>query len=257
MLPIARSRRWPRLAALFALLVILLLPACASAVRRDQEDEEWEERMERWRREHGPVIRADMQAFAGVSMLGDDELTFKDVSDYDPEAQAEADLSTAPLLGFASFIPVVGKDLDAGVELGMTGSWWTDSGSFRSSNGVAVVKLDVSLILADFFLGAYARAKIANAVRIYAGAGPLVMFGWYDGTSEELDPSGAVIEDDDSRAALGVGLYARGGVEVMLSRNASIGVGVRGISTELDFGGNVGDVEIEGLQAYAAFTFGL
>jgi hypothetical protein len=230
------------------LLTCFLLPSCVRPPEKEDETA-----VEKWRRENSPAIDVHLQVMGGVSMLGDAELGFEDpIGDgsYEP---TQVDLPTAPILGFAVQGPLLDDVVDLGIEGGITMSWWVDNWAFRSADGVTVIAVDNWFFMGDLFLGGYASTELFDAFRLYAGAGPLVTLGLLDVDRDEIQPTGTVTINENL-AGLGLGLYARGGVEVQLARNAFLGLGVRGIRTDIGFGGSVGDVEIEGIQGLITYT---
>ena len=197
---------------------------------------------------HGRTV---VQSLFGASMIGDDELTLEEERD---EGTFEADLSTQPLLGTAVQHDLVGLDeFQAGVEAGLLLSFQTDSASFISSGGATTVRVRFSMFVTDLFVGAFASTVFLDAVRVYAGAGPMMVLAWLD-RDEDSDDSD--YDDYDIDTSIGVGLYARAGIEIQILEGQFLGVGVRAIDTELDFDAD-SDVEVEGLQAMVTYTIGL
>ena len=109
--------------------------------------------------------------------------------------------------------------------------------------------------LVDASLGAFASTEL-GPTRLYAGAGPLLLFGSLDSDEEETLSDGTVIEVDERDSAFGVGGYLRGGLEFRLPDGAFMGIGVRAMSSSLDFGSDLGDVDVRGIQAFISYTVG-
>ena len=55
----------------------------------------------------------------------------------------------------------------------------------------------------------------------------------------------------------GVGWYARTGFEFSAATNTMIGIGARWTDTEIDLGGTLGDLSLQGVQAFVTVTHGL
>lgn len=144
-----------------------------------------------------------------------------------------------------------------GMEAGFMGSWENDVRAVQISSGPegGTVRVQISnqWFLGDLFFGGFASYTIAERVRLYAGAGPLIVYG-----RRHVEPeSGSDSEPDvppNVEQGLGVGAYARAGLEVSLTKKFLIGGGVRGLTTGLTFKESVGDVRIEGVQGYLNFT---
>jgi len=103
---------------------------------------------------------------------------------------------------------------------------------------------------------AYLATRLGDWGRIYAGAGPVLMYGVMDMDNEDIDTNaGTVTEYDDRDYALGLGVYARAGIEFTLNYRNTIGLGVRGVKADLDFNDTVGEVDIQGVQAMLTYGF--
>lgn len=197
-----------------------------------------------------------MQVLLGVSKLDEDEMQFEMSSSSDPTVSDETDLSTMPFIGVAGQEPLFGNIIEAGIEGGILFSWWRDSVSAVSYNGALIVHIKNKLILTDLFIGPYLATRLGEWGRIYAGAGPVLMYGVLDTDNEDIDNNaGTVIEYDDTDTALGLGVYARAGIEFKLRYNQTLGLGVRGVKTELDFNDTVGEIDIQGVQAMLTYGF--
>jgi hypothetical protein len=247
-----------------ALAATLLLPSCVPPPTRDYDEDEGYERyeehldydeetsVERWRRENRPWGNPHYQILIGATLPDEDEIVYQDIGD-DPFATVTTDLSAAPIIGFAAQLAFLDRQFDLGLEGGLTIAWWADSGSFRSSNGVTVITIDNWLILSDLFLGPYASLELFNALRVYAGAGPLLMMGFLDtDQEEEVNGSRTTVNDFDFSADLG--FYGRAGLEFQLNRQSFMGLGVRRVFADLDFGGRVGEVEADAMQVMLTYT---
>jgi len=103
------------------------------------------------------------------------------------------------------------------------------------------------MLLVDFFGGGYVSVDFAKRLRIYAGAGPLIIYG-----RREFEPedSGSISIQTETESDLSVGVYGRMGLEFKLTDIFLVGVSLRGIKTSLEFNEPVGKIEIEGLQYF-------
>lgn len=143
-----------------------------------------------------------------------------------------------------------------GLNPGGSISWKNDdtkiSGSLTEQTGGALrVELDNSLMLAELHLGAYVRGRLGERVTAYGAAGPMVMYGSLDVNSEHVDPApvdGSVDIPDSSSNDINLGYYARAGIDFEIEENQHIGLGIRYLSTELDFDETAGKLDIKGPQ---------
>ena len=103
------------------------------------------------------------------------------------------------------------------------------------------------MVIADIGFGMYGSQMLSETVRLYGGLGPLVQ--WGDGKFEDELTS-------TTESGFGVGWYARVGLEFRMKPGEFFGVGVRGTSSEIDFGGSVGDVDTDALQVFVTYTYG-
>jgi hypothetical protein len=216
-----------------AVLLFVTLPSCA--IGGDPRDLSPS-------RDTGPVAA---QALIGAVFFDDVEFSRTDPGD--PTQTAEVDLSTMPVLGVAGQMPLAGESLELGFEAGLLFSWWrADSKVVAGGSGTIVVLIDTQLVLADLFAGAYLSTIVADSLRLYLGAGPLMMWG-------DLD-----LEDEtgsSSDSAFGVGGYVRGGVEYRLKDGSFLGLGVRALTSDLDFDNSAAaNVDLDGLQVMLTYT---
>jgi opacity protein-like surface antigen len=164
-----------------------------------------------------------------------------------PADTAEADLSTMPALGIAGQYAIGGERIEIGLDGGLLFSWDNDDARFISTGSGTVVLIDRGLLVADLFFGPYLSTILADRVRLYAAAGASLMYGDADYRDEIIS---------DSESAFGVGVYGRAGAEIRLVDRSFLGLGVRWVSTELDFGQPIGDVDVEGWQGFLTYTVG-
>ncbi len=231
--------------SLYGLLVLLFaLPAPLQGALADMASE----------LEGGPV-----QVMLGVSFYDEDELTFENGEG--ESAKASVDLSRIPFGGVARQIPLVGKGLDLGFEGGFLVSWRPEVTDFYagSSGGSGTVALGIEsqLLLVDFSAGLFVSARLGRHVRLYAGGGPVLLYGMVQTETEREDADTGIKESEkETLHALGLGLYARTGVEFRVKEQQALGLALRYMSTPMDFGGSVGERTVQGPQVMLTYTFG-
>jgi len=127
------------------------------------------------------------------------------------------------------------------------------SSSAGSSGGTIRVEIDNQLFLFDYFGGGYVAVNFAKRLRLYAGAGPLLIYGRWEHEPDEND--GEIYDETESR--LSAGLYGRAGIEVAIIEQMSIGGGIRAITTGLDFSSDnsAGEIKVEGPQVFFNLSF--
>ncbi len=143
-----------------------------------------------------------------------------------------------------------------GYEVGIFFSIDSEVRSFYASSGQgggkAAVSVDVNSFLIDYFMGGFVGLAPAKWLRVYAGAGPLIIWGMRD-----TKPVATPLEESEkqSDSGLGVGAYARAGVDIFFSKSFGINAGARVNQTTLSFKNMDGDVDVEGWQYYCGATF--
>ncbi len=189
-----------------------------------------------------------MQGLVGVSFY--DDMVFTRTDPMDPSNTAESDTSTMPTLGFAGHYRLFGnpRSFEGGLDGSLLFSWMRDSGSVTAAGGGgAVISISTRMFITDIGFGLYGSQMLGDSVRVYAGVGPLVQ--WGEGKFEDDLTS-------TRESGFGVGLYGRGGVEFRLDSGDFFGLGLRGTSSEIDFGGSVGDVDTDAVQVFVTYTKG-
>ena len=163
------------------------------------------------------------------------------ISAFDEELAPSTDSEDLPAIGFAAQHPLRRGELEIGYEVGCLVGWEVEDRIFADALGVATV--DDELLWGDLFLGAFA-ALHAGRARLYVGAGPQLSLAYFERSGDrELDARGA-----------GLGLYARTGIEVRIADDIWLGLGARGLTTELDFDQDIPDVDPSALQGFVTFT---
>jgi hypothetical protein len=186
------------------------------------------------------------QALVGAALF--DDLTFERTDPSNPARTVEADLSQMPLLGFAGQQRLGGEEsAELGFEGGLLFGWRSDGSSLvATGGGTAVVSISVRLYTFDLFCGPYGSCMLGERLRLYLGVGPLLLFAdsrYDDETSSSTSDGG-----------FGVGGYARTGLEYVLDDGSMLGIGVRGMTADVDFSGPLGDVDFDALQVMLTYT---
>jgi hypothetical protein len=116
-----------------------------------------------------------------------------------------------------------------------------------SEGGKVAVSVDVNSFLIDYFAGGFVSFEPAKWLRLYVGAGPLIIWALWE-TEPEASADEAVTSQSDS--GFGVGAYARGGVDILFTENVGLSAGARVNETTLSLGDGPGEVDVEGWQYY-------
>jgi hypothetical protein len=197
-----------------------------------------------------------VQGLVGVTAIDEDELVFKDLPEIDT---ADADLPTLFTVGVSVQELIWGEpeSLQLGFECGVLVSFGGDDRDVYggSRSGTVVVNVDNFLLLTDIFAGVTLRKDFAAGPSLYAGAGPLLLFGHISGDFEERkieDRVGADWDEDDD--AFGAGGYVRAGVEFRLGDGSTMGIAVRGFTSTIDFDDSLGEVDIQGVQGLISYS---
>lgn len=201
------------------------------------------------------------QVFLGVLELDNQTGEWRDIS----ENEVDVDFSSLPSGGVEGEY-VYGRGwVHWGLNPGGSISWKNDdtnfSGSLTNQNGGRLrVDLDNSLFLIELHLGAYVRGRVSNRITTYAAAGPMVMYGSHEVEDEsvngtpQLIADGTVVINEKDSSDINVGYYARVGIDFEINDRQQLGLGVRYLSTELDFDKTVGKIDIKGPQYVLTFT---
>lgn len=126
------------------------------------------------------------------------------------------------------------------------------SASSGSGGGSVSVSVDVNAFMVDYFFGGYVALEAADRFRLYAGAGPLLIWA-----QRETEPREPIPEPfaDESDSGLGVGLYARVGLDILLTDRWGAHAGIRATRTTLELKDAYQDVDIQGWQYYFGMAF--
>ena len=131
----------------------------------------------------------------------------------------------------------------------------------NESGGTLAVQVDNALLLTELHLGAFVRGRLGERVTTYAAVGPMVMYGSLDANNDNGSQSSDANLDNananSNSSDINLGYYARAGIDFAIDDKQSLGLGIRYLSTELDFDQSVGKVDIKGPQYVLTLTFQL
>jgi hypothetical protein len=143
-----------------------------------------------------------------------------------------------------------------GVEVGALFSLDSSLRQFAASSGsgggTAAISVDINSFLMDYFFGGYMSIEPTRWLRLYAGAGPLLIWGFRDAEPAEPLPEPYT---EESESGVGVGVYGRVGVDILFTDWFGLGAGARITKTTLSFDETAGEIDIEGVQYYGGFAF--
>ena len=225
-----------------AVLLVLGLGSCAIPGARSSPPEEWNEPR---------VPRAMIQGMLGATDLSRDPLAAYE----EPDGLQVHGSGTLFLLGAAGQFPQWGDRMQLGGECGFTvgRDAHRDTVKVHSSRAAVLAVHENDLVLGDLFAGAMVAIYPGSKLRLYGGAGPMIQYGRVDLEYEDVD--GALIEIDNS--GFGTGLYARTGIELLFAPDTWVGFQVRWIESDVDFGGGIGDFDLEAVQYMLSVSRGL
>jgi hypothetical protein len=217
-----------------ALLLALLSAACAS--RQSAYDERHRLRDPR---------ATSVQALIGAALY--DDLSFERSDPGDPDNSAVVDLSQTPLLGLAGQYRLTGdQSFEAGFDGALIFSWWdARSETLATGGGTAVIVISREILFTDLSFGGFVATVLGDWLRVYAGAGPLMLFA----NGEFGDENGS-----ESESGFGLGGYVRAGAELRIDENSFLGFGGRAVWSEVDFGGTAEDLDADSIQLMLTFT---
>jgi opacity protein-like surface antigen len=160
----------------------------------------------------------------------------------------DGDSVDLPMFGAAVGLMLGGDRLEYGVEGGGQISWKADRWKLFISSGGSSIHLESSTFLMDLFFGGTVATDIGERLRLYLGAGPLVIFGNHKVDPDNPRPEPYPPYRKTTVSDWDVGLYTRTGLEFRFTDELIAGIGVRWIETQLDFSNPGGKTDVEGLQ---------
>ena len=146
-----------------------------------------------------------------------------------------------------------------GIETGAFFGWKdidTDyAGSSNSSgNSNIILKVSSNFYMFEVLLGGFMGWNVSNHFRLYASAGPSLVWGKMSGDDGQgdgqaiTDGDGNVIDWGSSETDIAMGLYGRFGIEYRFGKNLVVGASARYLATELDFSSRTGKVDLKGTE---------
>ncbi len=174
----------------------------------------------------------------------------------DSATPRKANLSTLPQLGGAWYTRPLGDRLQCGLESSLLLGFRADKLNYLYIGGGGLyVNLSTSLWMFDLAGGAYANLYLDpdRNVRLYAGGGPLIMYVSYRTDKEFSDNTDNEVYTESS---MGLGVYARAGIEFRVADAGMLGFGVRGTWSDVDFSDVGGQSDLASIGIFASFTAG-
>jgi len=160
------------------------------------------------------------------------------------------------LFGVAAQKPLYGKISQIGIETGGLFNWKSETRAFAASNGggggTIAISADINQFIFDYFFGGYVSLQPFKWFRLYAGAGPLLIYGSRE--TDEKDPATSQVESK-SDSGFSAGVYGRAGIDIIIAEKFIIGADIRGTQTGLSFDDTVGNVDVEGWQYFGVISF--
>jgi opacity protein-like surface antigen len=162
----------------------------------------------------------------------------------------EGDLDQLPLIGGGAQWKLGGERFDIGFEGLLSFSGAANAAAIAAGGGGVAVAVDVDLLIFELYGGPFVSVFLGEKLRAYISGGPMMQWANYD------QDSGDILFNDDG-SGFGTGWYVRTGLEFALASHTLIGFGVRWSESSVDLGGNLDDLEIEGLQGLFTVSQGL
>lgn len=199
-----------------------------------------------------------VQAFVGALELDDQ----RGNPLIEGEQPVDIEFPTLPALGVEGEYRYGGSYVNWGLNPGVSAAWKSSDtriyGSVGGGSGANIrIEVDNSLFLGELHLGGYLRARLGQAVTVYAAAGPMILYGRMkvedQRAADELEDSDIELESS-SESDFGFGLYGRAGIDFEIRGEQNIGLGLRYMKSELDLKDSVGKIDVEGPQVILSYT---
>lgn len=225
---------------LLLLLCALLATAC-SATSAGYSSQQWQQSS---RPSASPRVTGII-GITEVTALG------VDLNNNIGETVEDADTSM-PLIAAQLQVPIRPGRLEFGYEGGFSLGWDSEHEAYFIDTGTVLVATDNKVRLFDLSGGLYLAASLGQRWRVYGGVGPVFQFGKVD-----LDYDQPINgRSSNSGSGVGLGYYARTGIDLRTGPGSAIGLVVRWVDSSVDLGGSLGDLDIEALQIGLAVTTG-
>ena len=176
------------------------------------------------------------------------------ISNNDPQVR-DGDYNVT-LFGVAAQKSFYGEISQFGIETGTLFNWKSETRAYAASGGggggTIAISTDINQFIFDYFFGGYISLQPIKWFRLYAGIGPLLIYGSRE--TEEKNPATSQVETK-SDSGFSAGVYGRGGIDIIITENFILGAGIRGTKTGLSFNDTVGHVDVEGWQYFGVISF--
>lgn len=229
-----------------ALSIVLLLALQTTPAAAEEKDQQ------------APLF----QVFLGVLELDDQSGQWDEISD----GKVDVDFSSLPSGGIEAEYTYGRGWVHWGINSGGSVAWKSDdtniSGGLTNENGGTLrIDIDNSLLLVELHLGGFVRGRLSEKITTYAAAGPMIMYGEHKVKDENLvetpdsgTQTGTVVLENSDSNDVNIGYYARAGIDFEIAQDQHMGLGVRYMSTELDFDKTIGKIDIKGPQYVLTFS---
>jgi len=163
-------------------------------------------------------------------------------------------MPTIPVLGGMWQFGFIGGDtVSLGLETGILFGFDSYSTTLIGGGNGLYIHIKNQFFLIDGMVGLNLDIHPTNKFRLYAGAGPMLMFANLK-TDNNDDEAGIDVVQDESSSATDIGLYARIGAEFKITQTMLFGFQARYVDAELDFGQELGQFNMSGIQYMLTFT---
>lgn len=192
-----------------------------------------------------PVGATLAQGYFGVFYLDSAQVSGGTTPPIDP---SDDSLSTMPTIGGGMQYKLGGSRVSWGLEGMIDFAGRADAVAFYSGSGGALLAVDVDLFSLGLGGGPFVSAFLGDRLRVYAAAGGLMQWAWYE-------QAGASEADTGEGDGFGAGYYTRAGIEYLLPTNATLlGIGGRWSDSTVDLSGGLGQIDLTGTQILVTVT---
>jgi hypothetical protein len=162
-----------------------------------------------------------------------------DLSDPADGSDLTGDIGTLPYFGGGAQ-RLYGDRLQFGYEGGGLVTWKNDSTRFYGNNGGVRIEIDNTLFSTEFYMGGVLSVRLAQWLRIYAGGGPAVAYGYLsddddDSPPDEVSRASSNVDISSDNHSLSITLYGRAGFEFETASGFTFGGHARYAPHEFDF----------------------
>jgi len=162
-----------------------------------------------------------------------------DLSDPGDGSDLTGDIGTLPYFGGGAQ-RLYGGRLQIGYEGGGLVTWKNDSTRFYGNNGGVRIEIDNTLFSTEVYMGGVFSARLARWLRVYAGGGPAVGYGYLsndndDPPPDQVTPASSSVNISSGSHSLSITLYGRAGFEFETASGFTFGGHARYAPHEFDF----------------------